>query len=172
MKYTYIFLVLLLIMLSSCSQSRKDMNARVNELMQKVDTLSSKVDMLTEQNSLLDEEISWLENEIVDLNRAKPANPANPAAAVSAPATKTSGKQVKSGQCKALTSTGSRCSRIALNGSEFCWQHIKIYEPDRSEKENKTAVSPGDTSTYTIHTGPKGGKYYINSSGKKIYIKK
>lgn len=27
-------------------------------------------------------------------------------------------------------------------------------------------------STNTIHTGPKGGKYYINSNGNKTYIKK
>lgn len=169
MKYTCIFSVLLLIMLSSCSQSRKEMNAQVNELIQKVDTLSSKVDVLTDQNRLLDEEISWLENEIVDLNRSKPANPA---ISTPTPTAKTSGKQAKTGQCKALTSSGSRCSRVALNGSEYCWQHIKIYEPDRAEKETKTAVAQPDTATYPIHTGPKGGKYYINSSGKKIYIKK
>ena len=41
---------------------------------------------------------------------------------------------------------------------------------------SSTATSTSTTSTYSgdreIHTGPRGGKYYINSNGKKTYIKR
>ena len=42
----------------------------------------------------------------------------------------------------------------------------------------KNNYSSGNTSTYSsgsnrvIHTGPRGGKYYINSNGNKTYVKK
>jgi micrococcal nuclease len=38
----------------------------------------------------------------------------------------------------------------------------------------KTSVSSSSSSSSdrTIYTGPRGGKYYINSKGKKVYIKK
>jgi hypothetical protein len=34
------------------------------------------------------------------------------------------------------------------------------------------SYSSGTTSSHTVHTGPRGGKYYINKNGKKTYIKK
>lgn len=37
----------------------------------------------------------------------------------------------------------------------------RAYSPKKSKSVNRT-----------IYTGPRGGKYYINSKGKKVYIKK
>jgi len=45
---------------------------------------------------------------------------------------------------------------------------------DTSPKET-TKKSNESTTTYkgyTIHTGPRGGQYYYNSKGNKVYIKK
>ncbi len=48
-------------------------------------------------------------------------------------------------------------------------------------KESTTTVSQPDSNTYNapptgtyhnVQTGPRGGKYYINSKGKKTYVKK
>ena len=60
-------------------------------------------------------------------------------------------------QCKAITASGTQCSRKAEVGSDYCWQH------------KKTKVTSGSRE---IYTGPRGGRYYINSSGKKVYVKR
>lgn len=76
-------------------------------------------------------------------------------------------------RCIAITNAGTQCSRNAEPGSDYCWQHKKTYEPTTSTSVTKTTSSSSTTSTgRTIHTGPRGGKYYINSSGKKVYVKK
>jgi hypothetical protein len=40
----------------------------------------------------------------------------------------------------------------------------------QAEKDNPTVLGE-DLEEKTIFTGPKGGKYYLNEKGKKIYIK-
>lgn len=66
-------------------------------------------------------------------------------------------------QCIAITEKGTQCGRNAEVGSDYCWQHKNTI--NKSTSNNK---SPDKT----ILTGPRGGKYYINSKGKKVYIKK
>ena len=66
------------------------------------------------------------------------------------------------GRCQAITKAGTRCKRKAQPGSKFCWQH-------QPKVNNSTKSYSGDK---TIYTGPRGGKYYINSKGKKVYIKR
>lgn len=45
-----------------------------------------------------------------------------------------------------------------------------VKKTGKTEKEKaKKAVSKTDK---TIQTGPKGGKYYVNSKGNKVYVKK
>jgi len=65
-------------------------------------------------------------------------------------------------QCEAITKSGTRCSRSAKDNSKYCWQH-QNYE--------KTNNKSGESSSYEIKVGPRGGHYYINSSGRKIYVK-
>jgi hypothetical protein len=55
---------------------------------------------------------------------------------------------------------------------------IPVEETDPSEKENTPQGAKDNLSTLddnleekTIFTGPKGGKYYYNDKGKKIYLK-
>ncbi len=61
--------------------------------------------------------------------------------------------------------------------------HSKKAESEKSSSSLTTNHSKSTTTTYTkskstrsqsrtIHTGPRGGKYYINSKGNKVYIKK
>ena len=79
----------------------------------------------------------------------------------------------KSNQCKALTASGSKCSRNAQSGSEYCWQHALKNSNSESVSTNQKSNS---TSTYKgsneILTGSRGGKYYINSHGNKTYVKR
>jgi colicin import membrane protein len=76
-------------------------------------------------------------------------------------------------RCIATTTAGYQCSRNADEGSDYCWQHKKMYEPSSSTTSSKSSsVSNSSSSSRTIHTGPRGGKYYINSKGNKVYVKK
>lgn len=71
---------------------------------------------------------------------------------------------VKLYQCKAITNAGKRCSRTAKPGTDYCWQH---------QQKSKVQESTSSSSTgRKIYTGPRGGKYYINSNGKKVYLKR
>ena len=41
----------------------------------------------------------------------------------------------------------------------------------KSHQAKSTYTAPKSSSSRTIHTGPRGGKYYINSNGNKTYVK-
>lgn len=70
------------------------------------------------------------------------------------------------GQCKAITQNGTQCKRNAQDESGYCWQH-------KNKEVNTKSTNPEyNDSGKTIYTGPRGGKYYINSKGKKVYVKK
>lgn len=69
-------------------------------------------------------------------------------------------------QCKAITKAGTQCKRTTKEGSDYCWQHQSY---NKSVTKEKSSSYSNDK---TIHTGPRGGQYYINSKGNKTYIKK
>jgi hypothetical protein len=59
------------------------------------------------------------------------------------------------------------------------WDKILKENYDQNEKSKKSttvtptkAVPSTSSSDRTIYTGPRGGKYYINSNGKKVYLSK
>ena len=66
--------------------------------------------------------------------------------------------------CKAITKAGKRCSRLHEPGNVYCWQHKK-------DSINTQNIHSRQQDRF-IHTGPRGGRYYINSKGNKVYIKK
>lgn len=68
----------------------------------------------------------------------------------------------QSERCAATTNKGTPCSRNTQSGSAYCWQHQNY------ESKNKSGYRSG----HTWHTGPRGGQYYINSKGNKVYKKK
>ncbi len=84
--------------------------------------------------------------------------------------------QTETFRCKATTSAGTQCSRNAQAGSEFCWQHAKSSSTSTSSSSQVTSESSTSKSYSTpsrqISTGPRGGQYYLNSSGKKTYVKR
>ena len=81
-------------------------------------------------------------------------------------------------RCKAITQKGTQCSRNAIGNSGYCSQHTKIYSSDSQNKRSNTekATSTSNQNNYSgsqkILTGPRGGKFYINSNGNKTYIRK
>lgn len=94
-------------------------------------------------------------------------------------------------QCKGITKSGTQCKRMTTNASGYCWQHQSqasgqnrseseddIYYNSNSSSSSSSSTTSSSSSTssnsgsYEIQTGPRGGKYYINSSGKKVYVKR
>lgn len=71
------------------------------------------------------------------------------------------------GQCKAITATGNRCSRNAQPGSDYCWQHAA-----KSSDNVNTTNNSSYSGSREIHTGSRGGQYYINSHGNKTYVRR
>ena len=47
-----------------------------------------------------------------------------------------------------------------------------VYHSTSQSKTKSTTNSSYYSPSRTIHTGPRGGKYYINSKGKKTYLKR
>jgi hypothetical protein len=60
------------------------------------------------------------------------------------------------------------CNPPVVNNSSD--QVKNIYTPPADKIKSGSSVS--SSSDKTIYTGPRGGKYYINSKGKKVYVKK
>jgi len=55
-------------------------------------------------------------------NTTKPVTDYSKSNSLNNESAKAAQKQEK-GQCKAITNAGTRCSRKAAEGSDFCWQH-------------------------------------------------
>ena len=77
-------------------------------------------------------------------------------------------------QCQATTKKGTQCSRRAQAGSKFCWQHqgsTNTIDKNSSSNTNTEIKSNPSANDGTIYTGPRGGRYRISASGKKVYIR-
>lgn len=133
MKYIFI-IPLLLLMLSSCTQK---MNEQIMDLSYKVDSLSAKVDKLAEKNNTLEIEVLMLESKQADSGNVKKAKMDTPlpvskplSSTVSKPKVEVPEILANETQCIAITSSGKRCSRTAVEGSKYCYQHKQIFEPE------------------------------------------
>jgi len=136
MRHLYVIFLLLLFISSSCSQLNSEMNSKIRELSSRVDSLSGKVAELTTLTELQDEELLWLQNELAELKKTKEEKTATPSATpLAAPLSKTAAKETVDTQCQAITNSGKRCSRTALKGSDYCWQHKETYEPEIPAKK-------------------------------------
>jgi colicin import membrane protein len=148
----------------------------ISSLENRLEVLNSKFQSLERTVNSQDLEITNLKSKLAETQ----SNVLNLAGKVGektevVPETKTASNK---GRCKAITASGNQCSRDAQDGSEYCWQHVKTYDPKStstsgSVKSSTKSSSSGSAtgSGRTIHTGPRGGKYYINSNGKKVYVK-
>ncbi len=136
MKPIVIISALLLFVFSSCDQLNKEVNSKIMDLTLRVDSLTQKVDELTKKNNALEVELLWLENELGDIDQFKkektvqPAKVAKPIAAKpSTPKANATEKQAPDLQCIAITNANKRCSKQAMQGSKYCYQHKQTYEP-------------------------------------------
>lgn len=179
MKQIILILMILISSLSSFSQSKKELKSNIAMLSLKVDALTAKNDANNIKLELLNDKAISLSEEVVKLQQTIDAMAAEiEQISVQTPDQITKSKpdnQNDPGKCKATTASGSACSRNAQAGSDYCWQHKKTSET-KNNASAKSSSSGNSNSSYsgsqTIQTGPRGGKYYINSNGKKTYIKR
>ena len=147
---------------AGCASSSQiyEQNVRIAELNEQVQNLSQQIDYLNGRIDQMSQSMDNLQRSI-DATRVVTPSTTTPAKSNSSVQDNTTPKR-----CTAITAKGTQCSRNAQSGSEFCWQHVGSSD---SKTINKSSQPSGSS---TIHTGPRGGQYRINSSGKKVYIPK
>jgi len=168
--------LLLIILLSSSvcqSQSKKELKQKVDQLISDKQAIMNELISVKTQMFDLKQELASVKSENEKLRSQMLAQPNqnSPNELMSAPTkTQTTTPNVDGGRCQAITAKGTQCSRNADPGSQYCWQHKSTYEPNKKS----SGISSGSSSSSgrTIYTGPRGGKYYINSHGNKTYIKR
>jgi len=140
-----------------CASSEKitQLELRISKLEEQLDSASTFIAKLENSNADLSNQILLLKYIVTSTSSNIPINTNNSSESLN--------KLLDRKQCKAITKAGTQCKRMAEPGSDYCWQHQNY-----NSSKNKISA-PGDR---TIYTGPRGGKYYYNSKGKKVYIKK
>lgn len=167
MRKMFILLLAVLAVNVSFAQSKTELIEQVNQLRIQLQFLETKVKSLEGQLNTAQSDILMLRNENYQIKEVSKANVATRNDFTS---DKEESTNEASKQCKAITQKGTQCSRNADSGSEYCWQHKSTYEPNSKVTPTKASSSSGSPGR-TIHTGPRGGKYYINSKGNKVYVK-
>ncbi len=176
-KFYLVLLILVFYVTASTAQSKKVLEARLDALSSKIELLNAEIQSLKEHIKSQDKDILTLKLQLSDAEKEIQTLKTQNSELYKQSINTHSGiegnaevEQKGEKRCKAITSSGNQCSRKADNGSDYCWQHKKTYEPDK-ELYKSNATQPADNGR-TIYTGPRGGKYYINSKGNKVYIKR
>lgn len=159
-----LILVSILFLFAGCATTEKvnELESKVIDLQGQVDQLGSQVTEYKTKLDAINDDINSVNENIKSLNKNFPTT-----SGIKTIENKKEDNLSKPGQCKAITKAGAQCTRTAMSGSEYCWQHQGY-----SKTVSKDNSSSGNSSDGTIYTGPRGGKYYINKNGKKTYIRK
>lgn len=145
-------------------QSKSELKAKVEELSAIIESLQEQILVLNQQNKSLVMQINEIKefvNSYPRINRSDDTN------SVGNSIEESTSNESEEQQCAAITKDGTRCLRMAQDGSRYCWQHL--------EKLRSTSTSSSSTSYDSgrvWHIGPRGGQYYINSKGNKVYKKR
>ncbi len=176
MKYLIIFF--LSVSISCYSQTKRQLESQIKYMISEQEKLNQEISSLKEQIS----EMKLMQNNVVEDNQQLNAELKNQGALIQ----KISSSQVIENKsiassykrCQAITAKGTQCSRNASEGSDYCWQHQKVSKSSEIKTTTKASkINSGSSSGTplgggrTILTGPRGGKYYINSHGNKTYVK-
>ena len=150
MKYLYFSVISLLLLGCATTQDVEQLENQVGELKANIADLKSHTEAI--EASLA---------RIESAQAAAALQNAQKTDATAASPSKSTSIDTDPGRCQAITENGTQCLRRAEPGSKYCWQH-----------QSYGQTKPSATSTdRTIYTGPRGGHYYINSKGKKVYVK-
>lgn len=182
MKIYYILIITCILCLNINISDAQNVvnNLHIDSLISTLNAQNEKINLLQNEINQINEKLaavskllsgSLFETNSVETNLLKTETGTN-----KAESTAVKDKQATVLQCKATTQAGTRCKRNASDGSDYCWQHQNTssgttYE-SKSQNSSTVQKSTQTTSGRTIYTGPRGGRYYINSNGNKTYIRK
>lgn len=171
---TTTFILLLFLSIGLFGQKKSELGTQIVNLETRVILLEKDVEKTRQENKILQQEIISLKDQISHMSLLLSQKEKGTSTIEGESVTPNTSTEKK--QCKAKTASGKQCSRDAQEGSDYCWQHRPTYEPSSTKEEDSgTGTKPNSSvgsSKREIHTGPRGGKYYINANGKKTYIKK
>ena len=145
----FVILLGLSISVEAMSQSKKELKNENYSLKIALQKSNDTIQQMKNSIDLLNQEIFSLKNKLSILNSKSVSNELN---------TNIEDKDksdIEKKRCKAYTLKGTQCSRNAQPNSDYCWQH--------QSKSNSYKKSSNRKSDKTIYTGPRGGKYYINT---------
>lgn len=173
MKRIIISLLLIFVAFPMLAQSKKDLKYEIYTLKKQV----TEIEALKAENESLKSENQILKTKIEKFEFAEKNGFSAETSNDQVNKTENQEQAVK-GQCKAITKAGTQCKRLASEGSDYCWQHqgAGTYKQEKNTKSStsssyKSTGSSSYSGSRTIHTGPRGGKYYINKNGNKTYLK-
>lgn len=149
-------------MVPAFGQSRSEMRKEIAELKARLDSCQVVIGNLKSEKDNLISQIEEIKKFINGYPKHEGSTEETKTVANSSSSSTTTATPAKGKQCAAITKAGTRCSRTAEAGSDYCWQH----------KQSSSSSSSSYNSGHVWHTGPRGGQYYINSNGKKVYRKK
>lgn len=164
MKRIVLLTVAIFMAVYGYGQSKSELKAKVEELSAIIESLQEQIHELNQQNKSLVMQINEIKqfvNNYPNVNRYEGPN------SIGNSIEESTSNESERQQCAAITKDGTRCLRMAQEGSRYCWQHLK--------KLRSTPTSSSSTSYDSgrvWHIGPRGGQYYINSNGNKVYKKR
>lgn len=162
-KIALLILLIIAAVVPTLGQSRTEMRKEIAKLKAQLDSCQVVIGNLKSEKDNLIFQIEEIKKFINNYPKhTEAARGTKVAANSSSSSTTTAATPAKAKQCAAITKAGTRCSRTAEAGSDYCWQH----------KQPSSSSSSSYNSGHVWHTGPRGGQYYINSNGKKVYRRK
>lgn len=163
MKRIILFILLICTFtISGYGQSKSEMKQEIADLKLRLKTCHATIDELSKKNDSLIAQINEIKRFVAGFPRQITIVHQENASDASQNHIPTSNATAEA-QCAAITKAGTRCSRTVQSGSRYCWQHTE---------KLKNLSSPSYNSGHVWHTGPRGGQYYINSKGNKVYRKR
>ena len=162
-KIAFLILLGAATMVPAFGQNRSEMRKEIAELKARLDSCQVVIGNLKSEKDNLISQIEEIKKFINGYPKHDGSTEETKIVAnSSSSSTTTAATPAKAKQCAAITKAGTRCSRTAEAGSDYCWQH----------KKSNSSSSSTYNSGHVWHTGPRGGQYYINSNGKKVYRKR
>lgn len=153
-------------------QTKSELKAKVEDLSAIIESLQDQIHELNQENKNLVMQINEIKQFVNSYPHKTSPSDEQTTAYNSANGSNTNENvTTERQQCAAITKDGTRCLRMAQEGSKYCWQHLEKLKSIPSTDALESSSS-SFSSGRVWYTGPRGGQYYINSKGNKVYRKR
>lgn len=146
-KIAFLILLGAVAMAPSFGQSRSEMRKEIAELKARLDSCQVVIGNLKSEKNNIISQIEEIKKFINGYPKHDGSTAETKTVTNSSTSSTTTATPAKAKQCAAITKAGTRCSRTAEAGSDYCWQH----------KQSSSSSSSSYNSGHVWHTGPRGG---------------